>query len=357
MPTITLPAGQVNIKGPQSATGVDRWISQECSLALTGLVLTVAIAISVPAGALTLTGQTNVNPLAQPESRLQYTGLAPSLGFSTSDQVISPGVGALTWQGLAPAVRIGDLGVDIPAGQLVFKGPARPQVVSQFPATVLAYTGTVTGVLVDTPGATVSIPAGVLRLTGQTPDRLNDFSLAIPAGTLTLTGRYVAVQFIQPAAGALTWQGLTPSIPAQTLVVAIPRGQLVVGNTLIPSLRYDFVQPLPAGQLTLAGLRPNVGTPDTLVMQVGVLALTGTTPTIDWTTALPVGRLLYTGTTTQVDVATGAPPIPVGSLVWTGYAPDLLYASSHVLSARVRILRAVSAGVAVTRTLESEVER
>ena len=56
MPTILLSAGQINVKGPQSATGIDRW-TQEGSIALTGLALVCLISIAVPVGALGFTGQ------------------------------------------------------------------------------------------------------------------------------------------------------------------------------------------------------------------------------------------------------------------------------------------------------------
>lgn len=358
MPEIAVPPGQLNLKGPQAPNVVNRWFSTTTGIAFTGLALTLAISISVPVGALTITGQANVNPLAHPAGAITFAGLAPTPVISSAGTTISNPAGSLAYTGLAPIVRVGDFTVEIPAGQLVIKGPARPAIVPQPPAGSLALTGRVLNVQVDTPGSAVSMPAGSLALTGLALDLFNTKTLAIPAGTLTLSGQYVGIQFTQPAAGSLVFQGLAPTIAAQTTSIVLPRGSLVFGSsTLVPSLRYDFVIAVPVGSLALTGQQPNVGTPETLVLQAGSLPLTGQTPTIDWSTGLAVGTLTVTGLAPQALLATGAPGIPVGSLVFQGYELVPIHSNGTVFSSTVQISRSLSHTGTITRTVSSEVQR
>jgi hypothetical protein len=359
MPEIALPPGQINLKGPQQPNVVNRWFSTTSSLTFTGLALTLAIAISVPAGGLTLTGLAPVEDSSFPTAgRITWQGLTPTATISSAGTTLTPGVGAVTFQGLTPSLRIGDVYVDIPAGQLVIKGPQRPQVVPQLSAGTLRYTGYACAPQINTPGSAASIPAGSLAFTGQTPIRDVNVPRPIPAGSLVLTGQYVGIQFMQPSSGSLVWQGLAPTVSAQTVLVQLQVGRLQWGQTtLTPSLIYEITIPVPVGSLVLTGHQLNVGTPETLVLQAGSLALTGQTPTLDWSTGLPVGTLRYTGQAATVVQATAAPGIPAGSLVWQGYAPVIIHSNGTVLSSTVRIVRSLSNVGTITRTVSSEVQR
>jgi hypothetical protein len=359
MPEIAVPAGHVTLKGPQSPTSVSLWHSSVSSLTYTGLALTLAIAISTPVGALTFTGNANVNPLEQPVGVLQWAGLTPSLSI-TAAGTISNGVGALTYQGLAPTVRVGDVGVEIPAGQLVIKGPARPQAVPQPGCGAIGFTGRVLLVQEDTPGSALGIPAGSLVFAGQTPDRLAGYAIATPAGSLVLSGQYVRIAFSPLQAGSLVWQGLAPSIggAADSIGIAIPAGSLRWGQTaLVPQLQIDFVLPVPVGSLVYTGRDPNVASPAAIITPSGALTLTGQALTFDTAYGLQAGAVAITGRVLQVDLATAEQSIPPGELAWQGYAPLLVHSNGLIISGTVRIERNASATGRIVRSISVVVHR
>lgn len=360
MPDIQIPAGQLNLKGPQSPTGVVRWQSSVQSLAFTGLALTLAIAISVPAGAVAFQGlATSGKEIPLAAGHVALTGLAPTV-TATSGTVIANGAGALQYQGLALTVRVGDLALEIPAGQLVFKGPARPAAVFQIPQAAITVTGYAANVAVDSPGSAVSIPAGVVAFTGHALTADPDKGIAIPAGTLALSGQYVSVAFKGLGAGSLVWQGLAPTIgtgsPGGAVAIAIPKGTLTTTG-LAPSNVFAFSIALPAGQLVLRGLEPNAGTSESLVIPTGAQAFTGHAPTIEWSTGLGVGAITLTGLTPLLELATAEPGLPVGALVFQGYALQVVHSNGTVIASTVRIARSLTHGSSITRTLTSEVTR
>lgn len=360
MPDISLPAGQVNLKGPQAPNAVGIWHSTISSLTVTGLALVVAIAIDVPAGALVHTGRANANLLEHPVGQLRWAGLAPSLNISNTSIDIAVPAGTQTWTGLAAVVREGDVGVEIPAGQLVIKGPQRPAFVPQLGVGSLAFTSLALVVSEDTPGSAASIPAGSLVFAGQAPDRIAGFAIATPVGALTLTGQYPSVAFKGLDVGRLTWQGFALAIggAGDSIGITIPVGALVMGQTaLVPSLQYDFVQAIPAGAIVLTGFEPNAGTSESLVLQVGSLQLAGQAPTIDWGTGLGVGSLPHTGYALHVEIAVGALDVPTGELVWHGYAPTLVHSNGLLIASTVRITRSLGATGRITRTISSVVSR
>jgi hypothetical protein len=318
MPDIKVPAGQLNLKGPQAPTGVDRWIQDVAPLTFAGLVLTLVIS-------------------------------------GTSTTVAMP-AGSLVYQGLTQTVRTGDLQVTVPAGQIVLKGPARPAAVPQLSAGALAFTGRTLNVAVDVPGSALSIPAGSLVYTGRVPDRIPTQTISVPVGSLALTGQYASIAFKQPDTGRLVWTGLAPTIAAGTIGIAVPVGTLG-WHGLAPVVHTDFFTAVPAGQLVLQGLTPNVGSPNSIVIPVGTLQLQGRAPTIDWVTAIPAGSLVYASTALQIDLATATQSIPAGAITFQGYGFDLIHSNGTAIDGLVKIARSVTDGVVITRALNAEVHR
>jgi hypothetical protein len=359
MPDIQLPAGQINIKGPQSATGVDRWQSAVSQLTLTGLALTCALSVGIPAGALTLTGHEIITGPLMPTGAVQYTGLAPTVSISNVGTTIAIPAGAQTWTGLAPTARLGDFIIEVPAGQIVIKGPARPQVVIPMVVGGFRYTGLAPGVSIDTPGSVATIPAGQVVLTGHALTVVSSQTIALPAGTLTITGQYVAVAFMTPPTGGIVWQGLALTIPTGgSFTIAIPTGSLRFANaTLTPTLVFAFTIDIPAGELDFTGFEPNASTPASIVVQVGALSLAGQALTIDWATGLPVGELISTGYAPHLEIAVGEQGLPVGRLVFQGYAVDVIHANGLVISDVVTIVRSISDVGTIVRSISDVVER
>lgn len=339
-PMIEIPAGQLNIKGPQSATGVDRW-TQAGRVSFTGLALTLSIAagavdIAIPAGQLNFKGPQRP-ALAIPAGQLNYVGrtltrgeidipvgvlshvgLTPTIQGTTSDAIAVP-AGSLNWSGLTPTVRTGDRLFELPAGQIVIKGPARPQSVHQMGAGSVPFTGRVLFVAVDAPGSNIGIPPGVLALTGTTSTVIQTQSIDIPAGTLTLTGQYVAVAFMQPDAGHLVWQGLAPSIGGTQAISISPTTGTLNYHGEAPTAHLTVA--MPVGVLAWTFPAMEVTSTGTIAIPAGSLAFTGTASTVDLVCALPAGQLTLTG---QLAVIDRGIDIPSGSLRFSSTALEMV---------------------------------
>lgn len=135
-------------------------------------------------------------------------------------------------------------------------------------------------------GATVTVPAGALTLTGYAPTVLTPRTVSVPAGALTLTG-------------------FAPT-------VAVSSGTTVQ---------------VPAGNLTLTGFAPVVLTPRTVAVPAGTLTLTGFAPVVQTgaTVSVPTGALTLTGfAPTVVTTANQLVQVPAGNLTLTGFAPTVI---------------------------------
>lgn len=328
---IALRAGTLNLKGPQSPTGIDRG-PQEGFLVLTGLALTVALSVAMPAGALTLHGLTPSTGGDQgpqmPAGAVVLQGLAPTPIVQTVAIVVP--AGSEVWHGLTPIAQVITHTCAPPAGSLVFKGPARPQEVPQPLAGTVVLTGYVPLATVGGGGSSpqINVGAGTLVLAGQVPLALPNRSILVGAGSLVLSGQYIAVAFSPLQAGSLLWTGLIPTVQTTGAKVVMPGvGTLVAhGLTSIVFLEH---RPSPAAAvLGLAGQVPSVVVtvvdPQTPTPGAGSLVLSGQTPTVSSTvtvTPQPGAGTLTFSSTGPVLAIDNAPQLLAGQLVLTGHVP------------------------------------
>jgi hypothetical protein len=373
--TIALPAGTIGLSGqplalaftvPIAAGGVaatgqaptafndDPTPIAQGTLSLSGQAPTLARTIPIAQGTLALTGQAPqaFSGTGLGTGALALTGQAPTLAF-----VLPIGAGTLTFVGQAPAATVGTPGttIAIPAGQLLFKGPARSvDTAIAIPAGSLSLTGQTpflgaiglgSGSLTLAGQApilslTIPIAKASLALTGQAPTRNVGTTIAIGAGSLSLTGQFVAQIFDGLAPAALTFTGYAPTvaisgqvtraigagslslsgqIPSLAFVVPVGSGNLSLSGQA-PSLA--FVSPIGAGSLALAG---TVSTP-ALTIPIGAVSLTlqGQAPSTGGaiTIAIGSGALALTGQSLTANVSSGS-AIPAGVLTLAGQAPVL----------------------------------
>jgi hypothetical protein len=302
------------------------------------------------------------NPAA---GTLTLAGLAPSLALA-----FGIAAGALGFTGYEPSVNVGPR-IEIPAGTLTLKGPARPSssfTLSPDPAS-LTFTGyaptalaTTTlapdvGTLVLTGQApslalTNPVDAGALAFTGYAPSLAVGVTIEIGTGSLVFKGpaRPTTVNTtLEPGVGSLAFTGYAPSL---ALTLPIDVGALTLTGyapTVSVSSAGDVAIPIAAGALTLSGVQPSIGN-TVLSPDAGSLSLEGQTPTRVFTlitngtftpdaaaltlTGYYVGlaydgpapaALVLTGYAPTVSVAgggqTAAPD--VGTLTLTGYAPSV----------------------------------
>lgn len=189
----------------QGASNEYDW--SDIAIATNGDVATMSTgggaAVSVPAGALSL------------------TGYAPTV-TATANQTVAVPAGSLTLTAYAPTVTAGaNQVVAVPAGSLSLTG---------FAPTVQV-----------TSGSTILVPAGALSLTGYAPTVVNPNTVAVPAGSITLTGYAPTVvvradQIVAVPAATLTLTGFAPGVA------------YTANNTIS----------VPAGALSLTGYAPTV---------------------------------------------------------------------------------------------------
>jgi hypothetical protein len=162
--------------------------------------------ISVPAGALTLTGYapTVSTPvtIAVPVAALSLAGFAPTVSTVAGGTVVDVPAGAMTLTGYAPTVTVTTV-ISIPAGGLALSG---------FAPTV--YT---------TAGTTVDIPAGGLSLTGFAP-------VVYTLGGSTESVMYLPVRSFANGEGTAventTLDTLKSLLPRQPQKVVLPDGTM-----------------------------------------------------------------------------------------------------------------------------------
>jgi hypothetical protein len=255
----------------------------QAELTLTGHAPTVSntLLVEIPSGALVFKGpaRTNVGTSIEiPSGSLTLSGQTPSLNRTYLADI---GAGTLSVSGLAPTILVGQR-IEIGAGALVFKGPARSGAIS------------------------ASLAAGTLAFTGYAPSVLNDRSIAIAAGILAFDGQYVGIAFEGPGVGTLTLTGYAPT-------ANVAGGS----NTNISP---------DAATLTLTGLAPTATVNHIAAPAVGTLTLTGTASSISAGLSVPVGTLVLTGHAPALDLTL---PIGAGSLTLTGYAPSTPAAGTY----------------------------
>lgn len=308
---IGVPAGSLSVAGETPAAGESYTITPDTgALSLAGLAptLTDAGAVAPDQGELSLTGlvpgfDMAIAPADTPGINL--TGLVP--GF---DMAIAPAdTPAYSFTGLAPTLDIGggtNTSIEVPKTEL----------------NLTTFVGLFLNGQAPTVSVTEGIPEGTLALTGQAPETIAPLELEVPAGSLTLTG-YAVVR------STLQLQGLTPAVEivinnADSSLVLIPYAPEVSQDESPPSI----VRTPGQDSLAITGLQPE--------RPVGLL-LRGLEPTViggDVGISADVGILRVSFRTYEeeeedpeaVDTApivqVGAIAVPVGSLSLATYAPS-----------------------------------
>lgn len=180
-------------------------------------------------------------------------------------------------------------------------------------------------------GATVSVPAGSLTITGYAPTILNPVTVSVPAGSLTLTG-------------------YAPTVQTGGATVSVPAGSLTLTG-YAPSVLNPQTVSVPLGTLTLTGYAPTVSTAGagTIVsVPLGTLSLTGYAPTVtvETTIAIPSGSLTLTGYAPAVYTTAGVViDVPSGSLTLSGFAPTVYVSGGTTTSVFYLPLRAYGDGM------------
>ena len=357
------------------------------ALAATGTVSSLAFTASVPAGAIALTELAPVAAatmsVAVPAGALSAQGLTPALAFRADVPI-----GGVALTGHAPSIA-GLQSIAVPVGTATltglsvgaaFEGPERGVLTLNGHAPFVFTAGEIpTGAVTLTGTAPVlayaqAVPTGAVTLTGAAPVVSVSRLLEVPAGAIALDGKFVAVVFHTPTAGAVTFIGYAPTViaesgttiappagvvtltgtaPVLAYAKAIPAGSIAVSGTtvtLTPTL------PIPAGAVTLTGTAPTVvfgpshqiGVPAAAIAFVpqyvaisfeatsdapGVVTFTGYAPTVSvqaggQTLAVPAGSVVATGTAT---VLSSVLPVPAGAIALTGRVPALSTESSQAI--------------------------
>jgi hypothetical protein len=166
--------------------------------------------IAVPAGSLTLTGQTPTvtatanNFIAIPLATMTLVAQTPTVAVGGNQSVSIP-AGSLTLNGFAPSVTAtANNAIAVPAGSLTLTGNA---------PTVTA-----------TAGQYISVPVGSLTINGLIPTvALSDNQFVqVPAGALSLTGIAPAVQAGGPQVIDVPLGALTITVYAPTVIASQP---------------------------------------------------------------------------------------------------------------------------------------
>jgi hypothetical protein len=304
--------------------------------------------IAVPAGTLTLAGQTPTvattahQYIAVPAGALTVTGFAPTVTVSNHQTVAVP-AGTLALTANAPTVAVSNnQAVAVPAGTLALTANAPTVAVSDH-KTISVPTGTLTltGIapaVVTTAHQYVDVPAGAVTLTGFAPTVQvgGNVTVDVPAAAITLTGfaptvATTAHNYIAVPAAALTLSGFAPTVQnGANHVIDVPAGALSLTGfaPTVVQTAHQYVA-VPAGALTLTAFAPTVVSSDqqTVSVPAGTLSLTGFAPTVVVGTVIdiPAGVITLTGLAPQI-VSTGGQyiAVPAATVTLTGYAPTVL---------------------------------
>lgn len=247
---------------------------------------------------------TNITPGT---GALTLTGVAPALGFNTA-----VGTGALSLTGYGPSLK---LGIGVGTGALSLTGYAPTLIrgtVIQPDTGALSLAGAAPGL-----GLNVAVSTGALTLTGYPPSLGGVTNITVGTGALLLTGAAPSLGLnLAVGTGALTLtgygpvvgRGISPGTGALTLTGVAPRLGLNVSVT--------------TGSLTLAGYSPsvNAGGNINVTVATGALLLTGFAPALNATLRPGTGALTLTGIIPTIGrgIAVGT-----GALTLTGISPAL----------------------------------
>jgi hypothetical protein len=208
------------------------------------------------------------------------------------------------------------------------------------PAGSMAVTGQVPTILA-TDDKSVAIPAGALLLTGFAPTAQagSDADVAVPVGAMLLTGQApVIINNVDTSIplGTLTLTGFNPTIQAGGNVTTdIPVGSLdITGQEPTVSATDNKTAEIPTGTLSLTPFAPTVIVTDNKTVEIpaGTMTLTGFQPVADASdnkeVSIPAGNILLSGLSPVVAFGPFSTDVPVGMLTFTGFVPTIITVAS-----------------------------
>lgn len=230
---------------------------------------------------------------------------------------------------LALSERVVNSTLTVPAGSLTLSGQT-PTIARQLTVAVPVGSYSLTG---NAPATTiarsVAVPTGPYALVGFTPTITRQLQVAPDKGTYTLSGLAPAITRqlrVAPAAGAYAFTGHAPTITRALRVDPPVGGYAHLGFT--PTIRAARLVLALAGDLVMAGLVPALIISRQLLAPEGAYTQTGHVPTIrqSYVVNAPAGSFVQTGNAPQIQRALTVAP-PLGAYALTGHAPSVLRAT------------------------------
>jgi len=273
---------------------------------------------------------------------LAFTGLAPRVtnvlisfaaagalslvGQNTTVRFIGPESGAVTYTGYAPIVQSVFKTIPIPKGTLTYTSSA-PVVDSIF-KTIIVPKGTIaltSTALTVKRGTEIAVPQGTLNIVGRNVD----VSFMGPeVGALTYTGLTPAVlkkfETIAVPKGTVTYTGTISGISKGTVIIAVPKGTLAYTSQ---DIAVWFIGP-EIGRVTYTGLALSIGSTGKVISPAkGTLALTGRAANLVLSpviVSIPAGTLRHTGRVASLNFVPKI-SIPKGTLALSGQSPEVRF--------------------------------
>jgi hypothetical protein len=241
---------------------------------------------------------------------LSLAGFVASV-VATANQVVNAGVGALLITGFAPTVSVNPVGGSHEAlpgtGEIVVEGHAP--------------SASVTNNQVIFPGAGELVLGGFTSVV-QTPREV------LPStGELTLDGYFASVETprnISPDVGELTLLGFSPSLGSPVEVLPGVGVLLITGYS--PTIQANVGAEPPTGELNLSGHSPAVGENVQALSETGELIINGFSPTVQIPNNVlaGAGELILTGFPPSVETTSEADFTPgTGDLLVNGFSPTI----------------------------------
>lgn len=222
--------------------------------------------------------------------------LSIALESANPSTIVTPGVGAMVFAGLAPTITQ-IIRIAMGVGAMVFTG---------FAPTVL-----VSDHKVVTPGV------GSVVFTGQSPS--------------VVVGNN---QTVQPGTGSVVFAGFAPTVAVSDHKVATPGVGAILFSGFAPTIAVsDHKVATPGlGQVVFTGFAPSVVASVSASPGTGQILFTGYAPTVALSDnqfiAAGVGSIVFTGFAPTVAVGPGVGPVlctvGTGQMVFTGFAPTVL---------------------------------
>lgn len=237
---------------------------------------------------------------------------------------ISPGTGAITVTGYAPAIQQ-PITVSPGAGAIIITGYG--PTISQ-PQTIAPGLGSVllAGLAPDVLQPLIIAPAlGSVVCTGLAPVIVQGSSLMPGLGSIIVQGLAPSISQstgIAPGLGEITCTGLAPAI-SQPRTIA-PSIGVVTFTGLAPEISQAATINPATGAIVVQGLVPTISQPQTLAPGLGAAVYQGLAPTISQGISLApgTGQIIFTGLNPSILQPRTLSP-GLGSAVYQGYAPSL----------------------------------